>query len=85
MAALPLEDDSGHSNVVVWPMLFERRRRVVLGSSMMAINGRIQRGGESCTSSPNSLLICRVKAMPFVVDRFQVHGGQLIANAFKES
>ena len=46
MTALRLEDDSGHSNVVVWPMLFERRRRVVLGSSMMAINGRIQRGGE---------------------------------------
>ncbi|MBN9138740.1 MAG: hypothetical protein J0I92_22165, partial [Phyllobacterium sp.] len=28
------------------PKLFERRRRVVLGSSMMAINGRIQREGE---------------------------------------
>jgi error-prone DNA polymerase len=34
------------ANVVVWPKLFERRRRVVLGSSMMAINGRIQREGE---------------------------------------
>jgi hypothetical protein len=33
-------------NVVVWPKLFERRRRVVLGSSMMAINGRIQQEGE---------------------------------------
>jgi error-prone DNA polymerase len=29
-----------------WPKLFERRRRIVLGSSMMAINGRIQREGE---------------------------------------
>jgi hypothetical protein len=25
------------------------------------------------------------KAMPFVADRIQVHGAELIANAFKES
>ncbi len=43
---LTIEDETGPANVVVWPKLFERRRRVVLGSSMMAINGRIQREGE---------------------------------------
>ncbi|TAY23196.1 DNA polymerase III subunit alpha [Rhizobium ruizarguesonis] len=43
---LTIEDESGPANVVVWPSLFEKRRRVVLGSSMMAINGRIQREGE---------------------------------------
>ncbi len=43
---LTVEDDTGPANVVVWPTLFERRRRIVLGSSMMAINGRIQREGE---------------------------------------
>ncbi len=43
---LTVEDETGPANVVVWPSLFERRRRVVLGSSMMAINGRIQREGE---------------------------------------
>ncbi|MDK4717637.1 error-prone DNA polymerase [Rhizobium sp. CNPSo 4039] len=43
---LTIEDETGPANVVVWPSLFERRRRVVLGSSMMAINGRIQREGE---------------------------------------
>lgn len=41
-----IEDETGAANVVVWPKLFEKRRRVVLGSSMMAINGRIQREGE---------------------------------------
>ncbi|MCJ9720120.1 error-prone DNA polymerase [Agrobacterium sp. SHOUNA12C] len=43
---LTIEDETGPANVVVWPTLFERRRRVLLGSSMMAINGRIQREGE---------------------------------------
>ncbi|WP_349963315.1 error-prone DNA polymerase [Rhizobium sp. ZPR3] len=43
---LTVEDETGPANVVVWPTLFERRRRVVLGSSMMAINGRIQREGD---------------------------------------
>ncbi|TWB44049.1 error-prone DNA polymerase [Rhizobium sp. ERR 922] len=43
---LTIEDETGPANVVVWPTLFERRRRIVLGSSMMAINGRIQREGE---------------------------------------
>ncbi len=43
---ITIEDETGPANVVVWPKLFDRRRRVVLGSSMMAINGRIQREGE---------------------------------------
>jgi len=43
---ITIEDETGIANVVVWPKLFERSRRVVLGASMMAINGRIQREGE---------------------------------------
>jgi error-prone DNA polymerase len=43
---LTIEDETGAANVVVWPSLFEKRRRVVLGSSMMAINGKIQREGD---------------------------------------
>jgi error-prone DNA polymerase len=43
---ITIEDETGPANLVVWPPLFEKRRRVVLGSSMMAINGRIQREGE---------------------------------------
>jgi error-prone DNA polymerase len=43
---LTIEDETGPANVVVWPSLFEKRRQVVLGSSMMAINGRIQREGD---------------------------------------
>jgi error-prone DNA polymerase len=43
---ITIEDETGPANIVVWPSLFEKRRRVVLGSSMMAINGRIQREGQ---------------------------------------
>lgn len=43
---ITIEDETGVANVVVWPKLFERSRRVVLGASMMAINGRIQREGD---------------------------------------
>lgn len=43
---ITLEDETGPANIVVWPKLFEKRRRVVLGASLMAINGRIQREGD---------------------------------------
>ncbi len=43
---ITIEDETGIANVVVWPKLFEPSRRVVLGASMMAINGRVQREGE---------------------------------------
>lgn len=43
---LTLEDETGVANVVIWPKLFERSRRIALGASMMGINGRIQREGE---------------------------------------
>ena len=43
---ITIEDETGPANIVVWSKLFERRRRIVLGSSMMAINGKIQREGD---------------------------------------
>lgn len=30
-------------NAVIWPRVFERQRRLVLSSSMLVINGKIQR------------------------------------------
>jgi error-prone DNA polymerase len=42
---MTIEDETGVANVVVWPSLFEKQRRVVLGAGMMAINGKIQREG----------------------------------------
>lgn len=43
---MTLEDETGIVNAVIWPSLFERQRRLVLSSSVLAINGKIQREGE---------------------------------------
>jgi error-prone DNA polymerase len=43
---MTIEDETGVANVVIWPKLFERSRRVALGASMVAVNGRIQREGD---------------------------------------
>ena len=43
---ITIEDETGVANLVVWPHLFERQRRVVLSAGMLAIDGRVQREGE---------------------------------------
>ena len=40
-----LEDETGVANIVVWPQVFERFRRVMLGARLMAVTGRLQREG----------------------------------------
>jgi error-prone DNA polymerase len=43
---ITIEDETGIANLVIWPNLYERQRRVVLSASMLAAYGRIQREGE---------------------------------------
>ncbi len=43
---ITIEDETGIANLVIWPNLYERQRRVILSSGMMAVHGRIQREGE---------------------------------------
>ena len=43
---ITLEDETGVANLIVWPNLFEKHRRVVLGASMMGVRGQVQREGE---------------------------------------
>ena len=43
---ITLEDETGIANLVVWPQMFEKFRRVVMGASMIAVRGRVQREGE---------------------------------------
>jgi error-prone DNA polymerase len=43
---ITLEDETGTANLVVWPQVFEKFRRVVMSASMIAVRGRIQREGE---------------------------------------
>jgi error-prone DNA polymerase len=43
---ITVEDETGVANLIVWPSLFEERRRVILSAGMMGIRGRVQREGE---------------------------------------
>jgi len=43
---ITLEDESGIANLVVWPAIIEKQRRVILSAAMMAAYGRIQRVGD---------------------------------------
>ncbi|SFR32478.1 error-prone DNA polymerase [Litoreibacter janthinus] len=42
---LTLEDESGVSNIVVWPKVYERFRRVVMGGRLLRVTGYLQREG----------------------------------------
>jgi error-prone DNA polymerase len=41
-----LEDEFGHANLIIWPKVFERFRKEVLRSTLMAVAGQVQREGE---------------------------------------
>ena len=41
-----IEDETGIANLVVWPKIFDRFRRIVLGAGMLGVSGRLQREGE---------------------------------------
>ncbi|MDA5557940.1 error-prone DNA polymerase [Shimia sp. MMG029] len=42
---LTLEDETGVSNVVVWPKVYEQFRRVVMGGRLLRVRGYLQREG----------------------------------------
>ena len=42
---LTLEDETGVSNVVVWPKIYERFRRIVMGGRLLRVTGFLQREG----------------------------------------
>lgn len=42
---LTLEDETGVSNVVVWPKIYERFRRIVMGARLLRVRGYLQREG----------------------------------------
>lgn len=43
---ITLEDETGVANLVIWPSLYEKQRRLILTASMMGVEGRVQREGE---------------------------------------
>jgi error-prone DNA polymerase len=40
---ITLEDEHGTANLVVWPKLMERFRKVIMGARLMVIHGKVQR------------------------------------------
>ena len=42
---LTLEDETGVSNIVVWPKTYERFRRIVMGGRLLRVTGRLEREG----------------------------------------
>jgi error-prone DNA polymerase len=55
---ITIEDETGVANLVIWPDLFERQRREILGSSMMAVKGCVQREGEVVHLIANRVTNC---------------------------
>ncbi|WP_296173538.1 error-prone DNA polymerase [uncultured Brevundimonas sp.] len=43
---ITIEDETGVANLVIWPSLYEQQRRVVLGASLLVVDGKVQREGE---------------------------------------
>ncbi len=41
-----LEDETGYTNVVVWPRLVERQRKELLAARLLTVYGKIERDGE---------------------------------------
>jgi error-prone DNA polymerase len=40
---ITLEDETGVANLVVWPDVFEKQRKIVMGARLMAVHGVIQK------------------------------------------
>jgi error-prone DNA polymerase len=40
---ITLEDETGIANVIVWPKVFEKHRRIVMGGKMIMVEGELQK------------------------------------------
>ena len=41
-----IEDETGIANLIVWPSVYEKQRRIILSAGMLGVRGRVQREGE---------------------------------------
>lgn len=41
-----LEDETGYINLIIWEQLAEQQRRVLLGASLLGVQGQVQKQGE---------------------------------------
>jgi error-prone DNA polymerase len=43
---ITIEDETGHANLIVWPSVFEKQRRLILSAGMIGCYGKLQREGQ---------------------------------------
>ncbi len=43
---ITIEDETSVANLVIWPSLYEQQRRIVLGASLLVVDGKVQREGD---------------------------------------
>ena len=44
---ITIEDETGIANLVIWPAVFEKQRKIVMGARLMAVHGIVQRDPDS--------------------------------------
>jgi error-prone DNA polymerase len=44
---ITIEDETGVANLVIWPAVFERQRKIVMGARLMAVHGIVQKDEDS--------------------------------------
>jgi error-prone DNA polymerase len=44
---ITIEDETGIANLVVWPAVFEKQRKIVMGARLMAVHGVVQKDPDS--------------------------------------
>jgi error-prone DNA polymerase len=44
---ITIEDETGIANLVIWPDVFEKQRKIVMGARLMAVQGIVQRDPDS--------------------------------------
>jgi error-prone DNA polymerase len=44
---ITIEDETGIANLVIWPDLFEKQRKIVMGARLMAVHGFVQKDPDS--------------------------------------
>jgi error-prone DNA polymerase len=44
---ITIEDETGIANLVIWPDVFDKQRKIVMGARLMAVHGIVQRDPDS--------------------------------------
>lgn len=60
---LTLEDDTGVSNIVVWPKTFEKHRKSVMTGRLLKITGKLQREG-----IVTHIIAARIEDLSYLLD-----------------